>query len=165
MNLHDLRTLYDYNQWANSRFFGCLQTLTPEQLRSHIQSSFPSLLATMGHIVGAEWVWLSRWQGHSPSSFPLWLEDPTLDDLRSRLLEVESERAEFLEGLSQGGIETPLSYRTLNGAPCTNRLLDLLLHVVNHSSYHRGQLATMLRQVGADPIATDYVLFCREQTT
>ncbi len=53
----------------------------------------------------------------------------------------------------------------MNGTPHRNRLLDLLLHVVNHSSYHRGQLTTMLRRVGATPVATDYVYFKRDLET
>ena len=163
MQPEDLRKLYDYNEWANDRVFAALRALEPEALRGRIESSFPSPLATLAHIVAAEWVWLSRWRGHSPSSVPSWLEEPELEDLGARLAAVESERAELLEGLSSADVETSLEYRTIDGESHEDRLLDLLLHVVNHSSYHRGQLTTMLRQLGVEPVATDYVLFLQEE--
>lgn len=163
MKLHDVRKVYDYNEWANARFLADLEALRPDQLTAHVESSFPSLLATMGHLIAAEWIWLSRWQGHNPTAFPEWLIEPTLEDLRARLRKVESERADFLAGLSQDDLETNVDYRNLSGTAFSHRLLDLLLHVANHSTYHRGQLTTMLRQVGASPRSTDYVLFLREE--
>lgn len=163
MQPEDLRKLYDYNEWANARVFASLRALEPERLRARIESSFPSPLATLAHIVAAEWVWLSRWRGHSPSSVPSWLEEPELEDLRSRLAAVESERAGLLQGLSSADVEASLAYRTIDGESHEDRLLDLLLHVVNHSSYHRGQLTTMLRQLGTHPVATDYIVFLREE--
>jgi uncharacterized damage-inducible protein DinB len=84
-----------------------------------------------------------------------------LEDLRARLARVEAERAAFLSGLTDEDLERPLAYRTLDGTAHTTRLLDLLLHVVNHSTYHRGQLTTLLRQAGGAPPATDYVVYTR----
>lgn len=162
MTPDDVCALYGYNEWANDRFSSVLQTLDGGQLTAPIESSFSSLLATFAHVVAAEWVWLERWQGRSPSSFPEWLSHPSFGEVRSRLSIVETERAPLLAGLSEDALRSELGYRTLSGDPHSNRLLDVLLHVVNHSTYHRGQLTTLLRQVGAAPVATDYVLFRRE---
>lgn len=161
MTIHDLQSLYQYNAWANSQFYGALEGLEAARLTKPIESSFPSLLDTFAHIVAAEWVWLERWNGRNPGSFPDWLERPRLQDLRARLSEIELSRAELLRRLTEAELESEVTYRTLSGLPFTDRLLDLLLHVVNHSSYHRGQLTTMLRQMGATPVASDYVLFLR----
>lgn len=161
MTIADVLTLYDYDEWANARFVAALAALDDERLRTPVESSFPSLLATFGHLVAAEWIWLRRWQGESPTAFPPWHDEPALDDLRSRLRELEAERREYLGGLTDDDLAAPLGYRLLSGAPYTNCLHDLLVHVVNHSSYHRGQLTTLLRQVGGSPPATDYVLFRR----
>jgi uncharacterized damage-inducible protein DinB len=163
MTPDDVRSLYAFNRWANRRFLGVLETLDEERLARPIESSFPSLVGTFAHMVAAEWVWLRRWLGENPTAFPGWLVAPRLDDLAARLAEVEAERAAFLAGLGDADLQARVSYRTLAGDPFANRLLDLLLHVVNHASYHRGQLTTMLRQVGATPPATDYVLFDRER--
>ncbi|HUO84444.1 MAG TPA: DinB family protein, partial [Thermoanaerobaculia bacterium] len=86
-----------------------------------------------------------------------------LADLKTRLAAVESERDDLLQSLTDDDLESSLNYRTLAGDAYESRLLDLLLHVVNHSTYHRGQLTTMLRQVGAKPPSSDYVFYLREQ--
>jgi uncharacterized damage-inducible protein DinB len=162
MTAEEVRSLYAYDEWANARLAGVIAGLSAEQLTAEIPSSFPSILGTFAHIVAAEWVWLRRWLGENPTAFPDWLAAPALGALRGKLAEVEAERAAFLGSLSDGDLDRPLDYKTLAGDPFRNRLGDLLVHVVNHSSYHRGQLATMLRQVGATPVATDFVVFKRE---
>ena len=161
MTFDDLHSLYAYNQWANARFFEAIEGLDETRRTAPLESSFPSVLATLGHIVGAEWIWLSRWQGTSPIGFPDWLQSPTLEDLRARLSQVETDRAAYLAALTDDTLQHPLDYRLLNGTASSTRLLDLLLHVVNHSTYHRGQLTTLLRQVGGTPPATDYVVYTR----
>src|SRR5690606_13707695 len=161
MMIDVVKKLYQYNDWANQRTYEVLQGLEPGQLQATIQSSFPSILDTYGHIVGSEWVWLQRWLGHSPDGFPEWLKNPTLERLHEELEAVQKARRVFLDRLSGEGLQTNINYKQLSGAAYASRLLDLLLHVVNHSSYHRGQLVTMLRQVGAQPVATDYVVFTR----
>ena len=161
----ELRRLFAYDEWANARFLRVLETLDDEALGREIESSFPSVLATFAHLVSSEWVWLERWRRHSPSSFPAWMTEPELDDLRTRLASVEEERRAWLESRSEEDLQRPLDYRNLAGEAFTNRLADLCRHVVNHSSYHRGQLTTLLRQVGAEPPSTDYVRYLREVAT
>ncbi len=165
MTLEDVRSLYEYNRWANARFLEILSGLAEERLGARIESSFPSILGTFAHIVAAEWIWLRRWSGENPSVFPEWLEHPSLARLRAELETIEAGRDAFLASLDEVDLQAPLDYTTMNGTPHRNRLLDLLLHVVNHSSYHRGQLTTMLRRVGATPVATDYVYFKRDLET
>ncbi len=162
MTAAEIRDLYAYNQWASSRLLEAIAGLSSEQLTAAIPSSFPSILGTFAHIVAAEWIWLRRWKGENPTAFPDWLAAPSLARVREKLAEVESERDAFLGSLADADLERPLDYRTLAGDPFRNRLADLLLHVVNHSFYHRGQLVTMLRQVGATPVATDFVVYKRE---
>jgi uncharacterized damage-inducible protein DinB len=161
MDLATLRSLYAYDEWANALFFDAVAGLGEERRTAPAVSSHPSLLATLGHVVGAEWVWLERWKGTSPPGFPEWVESPSLGSLRSRLTRVESERAAFLGGLDAADLAWPLSYRTFSGDAFTTPLGDLLVHVVNHSTYHRGQLTTLLRQAGAIPPASDYVVYVR----
>jgi uncharacterized damage-inducible protein DinB len=162
MTAAEIRDLYAYNEWANARVVEVIAGLPADRLTAPIESSFPSILGTFAHIVAAEWVWLRRWLGENPAAFPDWLAAPSFGPLREKLAEVEAERAAFLDALGDHDLERPLDYRTLAGTPFCNRLADLLVHVVNHSSYHRGQLTTMFRQVGASPVATDFVVFKRE---
>jgi uncharacterized damage-inducible protein DinB len=149
MTTDEIRSLYAYNRWANARFLAVIEGLPDEGLIAPIPSSFPSILGTFAHIVAAEWVWLRRWLGENPTGFPDWLTEPSLARLREKLAEVEAERDAFLGTRGDADLDRPLDYRTLDGTPHRDRLGDLLRHVVNHSSYHRGQLTTLLRQVGA----------------
>lgn len=161
MTAREARELFAYNRWANARFVEAVAALGDEQRRQRIESSFPSILETLAHVVGAEWVWLRRWLGENPTAFPPWLDGASFDQLRSRLATIEDEREAYLEDLEDGDLERELAYATLDVTPHRNRLADLFRHVVNHSSYHRGQLTTMLRQLGAVPPATDLVLYLR----
>lgn len=158
-----IRDLFAYDQWANARFAGVLAGLRDDQLTAHLKSSFPSLLGTFGHIVAAEWVWLCRWQGANPTTFPEWLASPRLEGLRAKLAEVEAERETLLRPLDDEGLQRPVDYKTFSGIAHRDRLADLCRHVVNHSSYHRGQLTTLLRQVGATAPVTDFIVFLRER--
>jgi uncharacterized damage-inducible protein DinB len=163
MTFDEARTLFAYDRWANRRLLAILGALPADRLEATVESSFPSLLATFGHMVGAEWVWLRRWQGEPPGAFPEWLRQPSFADLHARLERLDDERDAFLAGLDEADLDRELDYRTLDGTPHRTRLGDLVFHVVNHASYHRGQLTTMLRQLGATTVSTDLVVYLRER--
>ncbi len=162
MTTGEARELFAYSAWANALVFDAAGALSPEQIAHSVASSFPSILATLAHIVGAEWVWLRRWLGDSPSGFPEWVAKPELAGLRSRLAEVEGQRERFVAELSDVDLERVVSYRTLKGQPFSDPLVGLMRHVVNHSTYHRGQVVTQLRQLGAKPPTTDLIVFMRQ---
>jgi uncharacterized damage-inducible protein DinB len=164
MTLNDVRSHYDYNEWATARLVGVMAGLDERQLTAPLVSSFPTILTTFGHIVAGESIWLSRLQGTSPTAFPEWLPDASFSLLRAKLAELESDRRALLLELSEEQLNHDLNYHLLSGEAHVTRTLDVLLHVVNHSTYHRGQLTTMLRQVGATPVSTDLIVFKREQS-
>ena len=163
MTTDESRELFDYASWATARMFRAAEALTQEQLTAFIESSFPSMLGTLAHLVGAEWIWVRRWQGDNPASIPDWVGQPALKDLEIRLAAIEGERASFLEQLTDADLQRVVSYRGLDGQTFSLPLGDLLRHVVNHATYHRGQLATMLRQLGHAPPSTDFVKYLREK--
>jgi uncharacterized damage-inducible protein DinB len=127
-----------------------------------MKSSFPSVLATLAHMVGAEWVWLTRWRGGSPTSTPTDWDVSTLEAVRERWRQVDLELSEFVGGLDDAALERPLTYTTFAGEAFSQPLAQMLRHVVNHSSYHRGQVTTLLRQLGGTPASTDLIRFYRE---
>ena len=159
MNPSEARELFAYNEWANGRVFQVLDGLSEEQFARPIASSFASLQDTVGHIVAVEGVWLRRWKGESPTAAPPWITGASRDTLRQALVAVQKERALFLADLTEERLEQPVVYRNLKGEEYRQRLGVLLQHLVNHSTYHRGQVATLLRQVGAVPPVTDYVVY------
>jgi uncharacterized damage-inducible protein DinB len=164
MTIDEARALFAYTAWANGRMFDAAAPLPAEKLSATVASSFPSILATLGHIAGTEWIWLRRWLGDSPTAAPAWAAGSSLPELRARLAAVEAEREGFLGRLADADLERIVEYRRLSGEPLADRLADLVRHAVNHSTYHRGQLATQLRQIGAHPPATDLILYVRWRT-
>jgi uncharacterized damage-inducible protein DinB len=154
--------LYAYTRWANERVLDAVDALTDEAFTRDVGGSFGSVQATLAHMLGADWVWLRRWKGESPSVLPAEWDLTTFAGLRERWREVEHEQAEFVDALGPGDLDRVIEHRNMAGTPFANRLDHLLRHVVNHATYHRGQVVTLLRQLGAEAPATDLVRFYRE---
>jgi uncharacterized damage-inducible protein DinB len=165
MTPEEIRLLYDYNAWANHRELDAASALTPEQFVKPLGSSFSSVRDTLAHICGAEWIWLERFQGRSPSSLPDTTQFTDVPGLRAHWAELEDRLLTFVRGLTQTNLDRVLEYKTLKFGVYKNPLWQSLQHVVNHGTYHRGQVTTMLRQHGAQPILTDLMHFYRERAT
>src|SRR5262245_13998187 len=160
-----IRVLIDYNYWSRDRTLLSAESLSAEQLSRNLGSSFGSVLDTLVHMYSAEWVWYSRWQGESPTAFPDKDRFGTLADLREAWLGLEHQIRSFVGGLDAERLGRPLDYRLMSGQTSTSVHWQMIVHVINHGSYHRGQIATMLRQLGAKPAAsTDMIAFFREQS-
>jgi len=160
--MDELRRLFDYNRWATLRLLDALEELTAEELTRDSRSSFPSALATLVHALGAEWVWLERWKGTSPTALPDASALGSVTAVRARWQELWEDQQAFLVALDDDDATRPVSYRLFNGDSDARPLGELMRHVVNHATYHRGQLVTMLRQLGRTPPSTDYIRWLRE---
>lgn len=156
-----IRELYAHDEWANARFLAAAAELDSERYTRDLGSSFPSIQDTLSHVVVVEWVWLRRWHGESPSAPPAWAEAPDAASLRARLSEIEAERGEWMSSLGPQDLARHVSYHSVKGDLFEYPLRDQLLHLAIHSNYHRGQLTTMFRQIGATPPATDFLVFRR----
>ena len=181
MDVSDIKTLYDYNRWANERLLSALEKLSDPQFTMVLQSSFPSIRETVFHILFAEWLWLKRWQGTSPRStvpdpdtsaakgralaqggMPTVKELSTLAALQSFADAIEQERQKFLSGLNEDVLHARLQFSDMAGTPYSQPLMHLMQHLVNHGTYHRGQVTTMLRHVGVATVSLDMLYFFRE---
>ena len=160
--LEELRDLFGYHRWANARVLDATAGLPTADFERDLGNSFGSIRATLAHVLGADWVWLRRWLGESPKAFPEW-DVATHAALRERWREVEGEQREFLDGLGESDVERVVAYTMLSGAAFSNPLGELCRHVVNHATYHRGQVVTLLRQLGVEPPHTDLILYYRER--
>lgn len=163
MTPQGFQTLYNYNRWANARVLEAAAKLNPEQYTRDLSNSFHSIHDTLTHILGAEWIWLRRWLGESPKALLNPADFPDLAALRAKWLDVEREQMAFVNGLTDAQLNASVSYLNTKGQTWTYPLWQMLQHLVNHSSYHRGQVTTMLRQLGAEPVSTDFLLFFDEQ--
>lgn len=165
MSPEEIRQLYEYNSWANQRSLGAAEKLTAEEFTRPVGSSFPSVRDTLAHLYGAEWVWLERFQGRSPAAFPNLNQFPDVPSLRETWLELEKQMSSFVGGLTQADLDRVIEYKTFKFGVYSNPLWQSMLHVINHGTYHRGQVTTMLRQLGAQPILLDLMHFYRERAT
>ena len=151
MTLQDLQTLLDYHYWARDRLLDAVATLSPEQYQRDLGSSFKSVRETVTHVYAAEWAWFERWQGRSPTALLAPDLFPDLAALRRTWSELETRMRDYVAGLGEQGTSRVIEYKLLSGAAGASPLWQMLQHVVNHASYHRGQVTTMLRQMGAQP--------------
>ena len=161
MNLQDLRTLLDYNYWARDRMYEVLDPLTPEQATRDLGGSFGSIHDTVAHLYAAEVVWYSRWHGSSPAL----LKGEVIPDLaavRRAWLEHEPKMRAFVDELGEAGVGRVFEFKMFGGQPTASPFWQMLQHLVNHGSYHRGQVTSKLRQLGAQPAKSlDMIAFYR----
>lgn len=157
----EIQELYEYNRWANGRVLDAVAALSEEQFTKNLGSSFPSVRDTLVHVLASEWVWLSRWEGVSPRGMPDGWASSQYDELRSRWREVEERQRQFVSGVTEAELDEAISYQTTTGEGFRTVLWQMLRHVANHSTYHRGQVITMLRQLGSEAVSTDLIHFYR----
>lgn len=163
MNVGDIRTLYEYLFWAHERMMSSVSQLPPEELTRDMKSGHRSVRDTLVHMMSSEWIWLSRWHGISPTAMLDPKAFPTLEALDERWGRIRVDLQRFLGQIRDQDLLNPLVYRNIRGEDVTLPLLCSLQHLVNHNSYHRGQVATLLRQMGRDPMSTDLFLFYVEE--
>jgi uncharacterized damage-inducible protein DinB len=164
MTPEEIRTLFDYNAWANRRSLEAAAALPDEQFTKPLSSSFSSVRDTLAHICGAEWVWHERFQRNWPSALPDLSSLNTAQALRAHWSEQESKLLGFVAGLTQSDLDRVMEYKTLKFGVYRNPLWQSMQHLVNHGTYHRGQVTTLLRQLGGRPILTDLMHFYRERS-
>jgi uncharacterized damage-inducible protein DinB len=169
MNKDDIQLLYEYDRWANNRVLQAVSKLSDEQFTHDLGGSFRSVRDTLVHIIGGEWGWLTYWKERSRSSAflaDLWDRHdalfrpeafPNVAGVQSKWAEVEKEQAEFVNGVTNESLGKMLPLRTTQVS-----LAHLMQHLANHSTYHRGQIALIMRQLGAKPLATDFHVFLVE---
>ena len=162
MNFQDLNTLLDYHYWARDRLLEAIEPLTADQFNRDLGSSFTSVRETAVHIFAAEWAWYARWEGRSPTTLMTSDAFPDVATLGRAWTEQEAKMRAFVADLGEAGVARAIDYKLLSGQPGSSPFWQMLQHVVNHASYHRGQVTTMLRQLGAKPgKSMDMIAFYR----
>jgi uncharacterized damage-inducible protein DinB len=141
--------LYKYNAWANDRVIGVIsrQNVTDEKI-----------LSVMGHVVAAQHLWFNRINGLPPAQVQLW-GVYSLAQVREMAAEANRKWLEFIE--ANENFDRELTYNNYVGDPYTNNVETIMIHLVNHCSYHRAQVAMLLRQKGFEPINTDFITYDR----
>jgi len=163
MNVSDLMTLYDYNYWANRRILAAAAQLSPEEFVAPQNLSWGSIRDVLVHTLGAEWLWRIRCQEHrSPSTMLDPQQFPTVESIATRWAEEEKAMRAYLASLTEDDLSQPLAYVTTAGRPFSSTLWHILVHVVNHGTQHRAEIAQVLTQLGHSPGDLDMILYDRE---
>lgn len=160
MDPQTTQELCRHNIWANTGMLEIAARLTPEQFQCDLGGSFPSVQATLTHIMWAEWLWLERWAGGSPVDVFRPQDFPSISVLGRRWGQIQTAQTRFVDSLTSGALQQVARYVNLKGETWEYPLWRQVYHVVNHSSYHRGQVTHKFRQLGIAPRATDFLNFC-----
>lgn len=153
-----LREMIDHNYWARDRQLEACGALSEEQLLRPLGGSFASLRDTLAHLLAVEWIWLERWQGRSPRQLPADLQLPTVAALSQRWQPVERDMRAFVAELSEEALAAPMTCTSTRGEPWTHPLWRMIAHLLNHQSFHRGQVTHQLRQLGVEPPRIDLLV-------
>ena len=161
MRVADIQLLYDYNYWAHERILRQVAHLTPEQYLADAGYSWGGVAGTLAHVLGTERAWRSRWLGSSGSA----LTQPELATAAALTAAWEENRAEmraFLATLKADDLDRIVAY-SRQGRDYAHPLWTQMVHVVNHGTQHRGEVAILLTAAGYSPGDIDFSLFMRER--
>jgi uncharacterized damage-inducible protein DinB len=164
-----------YNEWMNRKLYGAAAALPAERLHEDRGAFFGSIFGTLGHLVNADLIWFKRIAAGVPGlaslqcldnlprpaslDHPLCATLPELDALRVTL---DAAIAAFCAEVQPGQLDGTFAWKSMKGIASTKRLGDVLLHVFNHQTHHRGQATTLFSQLGVDVGPTDLLLLLPE---
>lgn len=161
MTIQDFQILFEFNSWANVRTEQAVESLPEEKLYIDLKNSFGSIHGTLVHLAGAEDIWLQRMNGADPGKFMKKDEYPTYTSVKTKWSEVEAGWQKYISTVKEEELARTLVFHNLKGEQVSQLVWQSLQHLVNHSSYHRGQITTMIRQSGGTPVGTDLITFYR----
>lgn len=151
--------LFDYHVWANEQLIQHLKTLPSELLLQQVSSVFPTIAHTIGHILAADETWFSRMESKPYHSSSIKVESISkIEDAEKISFNLYSELRNYL---LHTNLEDQIDYKNTKGQQYRNSKYEILQHLVNHGTYHRGNIAAMIRQMGHEGIATDYIKYVR----
>ena len=159
MNSAEIYELYSYNNWANEKLLEFVGTLDLGDFNRDLLNSFSSIRDTVVHILGAEELWLSRWMGEEGRVL---LDASTFPDVKSVNNRWSVHRPNinsFVSSMTDDHLTRFISYKNLKGIAYSLELWKQMLHMINHSSYHRGQIITMCRQLNLQPPSLDLISY------
>lgn len=153
------RDLILYMLWADRQTLQAVRPVKPEDLTRDAGISFKSILGTLAHMLGAQQVWLSRFSGNPLTRVPNLDDFPDLMSWITAWEEMAAGLEAFLAGLTDEQLAADLTWSNTRGDTFTRPLWQPLLHMVNHTTYHRGQIVSLLRQMGYTAPSTDLIYY------
>ena len=159
-----LLTYTGYEIWANEQLLNLSVELSPEMQNQQLVSSFPSVYKTFLHMWDASSAWWQRLQMHDQVVIPSLSFQPGMKDIANGLLQQNRQWHSFVSDASEAMLSADLPYKNMRGEHFVQPVYEIIVHLSNHGTYHRGQLVTMLRQLGIERIPqTDYIVYTRQK--
>ncbi|HZO83672.1 MAG TPA: DinB family protein [Verrucomicrobiae bacterium] len=151
-----------YTAWATSRLLKAANTIAPDQLLHDFKTSDRSIVGTLAHVFAADRIWLDRVTGRQRAAF-IEDRDRDLKVLCDEWPKLHIAWREWLASYSRHLNSDAIAYTNLKGDPFTSTATEIILHVVNHGTHHRGQVSGFLRMLGHTPPPLDLIAFYRSE--
>lgn len=159
MTADEARTLIRYSGWASKKVLEAVQQIAPDERERENRISHTSIAGTVNHIFLAEQLWFERIHGHSATAF----RETTFARTETEWPALQTQWERWVDSLTDSDTARLIEYRLLNGSPGSSLVSQIVTHLVNHATLHRGQIVGMIRQLGVRPPATDILWYYREQ--
>jgi len=155
----DAVKLITYNTWANQKIAGQIQLYSHDQLTKETGGSFPSIRLTLLHLIESDWIWMHRFKGMPLVAIPTDWPTNDVPAMVAIWMSIQQEMEAVVANLVPTRDAT-IAFTTKKGVSYSMPFLDIVIHVTNHGTYHRGQMVNMIRMLGEQPVNTDYFIFC-----
>ena len=153
-----------YNIWANQKLMDCIRNLSDAKINREIVSSFPSISKTLLHMLDAESIWWQRLKLSEQITRPGDTFKGNFEDLCKLSTQQSKVWEEWVAGATDTQLNHVFAYQNTKKEQFKQPVYEMLQHLFNHGTYHRGQLVTLLRQLNVDRIPpTDFIVFCRKK--
>jgi uncharacterized damage-inducible protein DinB len=162
VTLHEAKLLLAFNSWATQKIMDAVTSLPPDQVRLDMKASHGNIHGTLAHLVTSEEIWFSRLTGTPISAASKPAEAASIADLKEKWETTGFAIARWLGTLTDKKLQEPFSFTTMQGATYTHTFAQAIQHLVDHGTYHRGQVVVLLRQLGIKPPSTGMIGFFRE---
>ena len=154
-----LARLVAYHHWAEDQLLAGVSELSSAELDAQWGGSFGTGRGLLQHVLGAERLWVDRWNRKPPAGIPNFPPTYTGADFRDEWQRIKADQQRFLETATGVALAQPLTYTNLRGQVKTYLMADILMHLVNHGTYHRGQISQLLRDRGRPSPSTDMIIW------
>ena len=145
----------EYNSWANRLIIDQVETFPSDLFDKKVGGSFGSIKAVMIHLLESDYLWLYRWKGNPLADLPAW-QHTNVTSMKKVWYPIQDEMVDLSKNIAAA---EDIKFITRKGIPFTLPFGEIAVHISHHGSYHRGQLTNMIRDLGQNPVSTDYFLF------
>ncbi len=164
MPAEHLVTLVKYNQWANEKICSFINDAGEKIADTELVSSFPTIRKTLFHLWDAQVIWMKRLRGESSNTWPSHHFNGSIKEATEMLLENSADYIRFAVALTDVSHKKIVEFKSLDGTTYQNTAEEIIMHVMNHCTFHRGQLITMLRSAGFNAVSsTDLIRYYRSK--